>query len=79
MKSRDILLLVVVGFFSGVVSIIASNFIFTSASNRDMTAEVVDPISSEFQRPDPNFFNQDSINPTQLIEIGGSDERRQPF
>lgn len=77
MKSKDIGLIAIIAIFSAVISIIASNFLIPS-SDKSQTVEVVGPISSEFQRPPKEYFNQDSINPTQEIKIG-EDENSNPF
>ena len=78
MKQKDITLIIVAGFLSAVLSIIFSNLFITSSSNRDQTAEVVEPVSSEFIRPPSAYFNSESINPTQLIEIS-PDAAGNPF
>jgi hypothetical protein len=78
MKQKDIALIIVVMFFSGIVSLLVSNLFFASDSERSLTAEVVEPIDSSFQHPDAAFFNERSINPTQLIKIGDS-SNKQPF
>lgn len=78
MKQKDIALIVVVIIFAGIVSLIISNFFFTPDSNKNLTAEIVEPITSEFQPPDNSVFNNDAINPTKLIEIGNSNNN-QPF
>jgi hypothetical protein len=77
MKSKDIGLIVVIALISAVLSIVVSNFIIPS-SDREQTVETVGPINSEFQRPPEAYFNSESINPTQEIEIG-QDENNNPF
>jgi ABC-type cobalt transport system substrate-binding protein len=78
MKQKDVALIILVIFFSVVISFFVSKLIFTSASQRSLTAEVVEPIDPNFQQPDNAFFNPKSINPTQLIKIGDS-KNNQPF
>ncbi len=78
MKQKDIVLIVIVIVFAGIVSIVVSNFFFTPDNTKNLTAEVVDPITSDFQQPDERVFNNKAINPTQLIEIGDS-KNNQPF
>lgn len=70
MKQQDIAMIIVVIFFSVILSIFATNTFFTPDKDKKMTVETVTPISSEFTQPDPDVFNQDAINPTQLIQIG---------
>lgn len=70
MKQKDIALFVAVGLFSAVFSVLMSNFFFTPKNEKVQKAEVVEPISTQFVRPNPKFFNKDSINPTKRIQIG---------
>jgi hypothetical protein len=70
MKTKDIPLLLVIGFISAVLSVlISSNFIATEET-RSQEVEVVQPIVADFPEPDEAFFNKDSVNSTQLIKIG---------
>ena len=78
MKQKDIALIIIVVFFSAVVSILVSKIFFTSSSQRSLTAEIVEPIDPSFNQPDSAFFNERAINPTQLIKIG-DDTNSQPF
>lgn len=70
MKQKDILLIVVVVFFSGTFSLFISNVLISSPSNRQEKVEVVEPIEAAFNTPDNKFFNKDAVNPTKLIKIG---------
>ena len=70
MKHKDIALLVVVAFLAGVISLVLTRAIFVTENSRNMTAEIVEPISSQFSEPDKSVFNERAINPTQLIQIG---------
>ena len=72
MKQKDIALIIVIVFVSGVISFLASRWIFARPADRKKTAEVVDVITSEFPTPDSKYFNKDSIDPTQLIQIDGN-------
>lgn len=77
MKKKDIGILVIIAVVSAVLSIALSNYLIPSA-DRTQEVETVEPISAEFQRPPAEYFNQDSINPTQEISIG-QDENSKPF
>lgn len=72
MKRKDISLIVVVAIVSAVISLLVTNMLFGS-NKRNLTAETVEPISSEFKTPDKTVFNEQAINPTQLIQIGEND------
>jgi Flp pilus assembly protein CpaB len=72
MKQKDIALILVIVAVSGVVSFLASQWIFARPADRKQKAEVVDVITSDFPLPNTKYFNDKSIDPTQLIEIGNS-------
>jgi len=72
MKQKDIALILVLVFVSGVVSFLLSGWIFARPADRQQKAEIVDVITSDFSQPDTKFFNSNSIDPTQLIQIGNS-------
>lgn len=70
MKQKDIAMIIVVVFVSGVLSFFISRLFFAAPKDRQQKVEVVDVITSDFPTPDKKYFNKDSINPTQLIHIG---------
>lgn len=70
MKQKDIALIIVVIFFSAVLSFVISNIFISSPKNRQEKVEVVGKISTEFPEPDKQFFNSNSVNPTFIIQIG---------
>lgn len=78
MQRKDILTLVVIGVVAGIISLAVSKVFFASSKSRNLTAETVQPISSDFQEPDKEVFNSQAIDPTQLIKIGDTNNP-QPF
>ena len=70
MKQKDIVLIIVVVFFAAVVSLLLTKAVFVTDKDRNVSVEEIDPISSEFKQPDTAVFNNNAINPTQLIQIG---------
>lgn len=70
MKAKDIALIAAVALFAAVVSLLLTRTIFVTNDKREITAEVVEPINSEFKVPDGGVFNDNAVNPTQLIQIG---------
>ncbi|HEX5744180.1 MAG TPA: hypothetical protein VFX84_01895 [Candidatus Saccharimonadales bacterium] len=70
MKQKDIALIIVIVFFSAVVSLFISKSIFASPENRQQEVEVVQPITADFPEPDPDYFNDKAFDPTQQINIG---------
>ena len=78
MKQKDIALIIVVVFISGILSLLLSNKLIVSPKNRQEKVEVVAPITAELSKPDSKYFNTESIDPTQIIRIGESNNN-QPF
>jgi len=78
MKQKDIVLIIIIGFVSAVVSFIVSGHIFVTPANRQQQVEVVGAIRSDFEQPNSKYFNSKSIDPTQLVTIGNNDNQN-PF
>lgn len=78
MKQKDITLVLVVGIASAIFALVISNIVFSSPKKRTQQAEIVDVISPEFKVPDKTYFNNDSIDPTQIIRIGDN-TNQSPF
>ena len=76
MKQKDIITLMVVAFFSLVLSIVVSNLIFSKTSNLTQQVDIVPVISTKFSIPNAKFFNNNSIDPTQIINIGPSNNQQ---
>ena len=72
MKQKDIALIVVIVFVSGVMALVLSNMFFSSKEDKEQKAEVVDVITADFPAPPSKYFNSNSVDPTQLIQIGES-------
>jgi hypothetical protein len=71
MKQKDYALIAILVIVSGTASLLVSRILF-NASKHQLKAEVVDVITSDFISPPKKYFNAESINPTQSIQIGGS-------
>lgn len=69
MKQKDIALVMMVVVFSAIVSFIVSNVLLGGTSHVSQV-ETVQAINSDFDLPGDEFFNQDALNPTKLIQIG---------
>ena len=70
MKRQDIALIIVVAFIGGIISIFASKAIFAPPKNRHQEVQVVQPITADFPQPSKQFFNTNSIDPTENVTIG---------
>lgn len=69
LKQKDLALIIVIAFLSMMLSIFLSKALISGPKNKDVKVEVVEPISADFPEPDKRFFNEESVNPTQLIRI----------
>lgn len=69
MKQKDIAVIVVIVFMSAIFSFVITSALF-GGKKVAQSAEVVQPISSNFPPPDKHYFNKDAYDPTQLITIG---------
>ena len=69
MKQKDYLIIAVVVIISIVISVIISNKLFSIPANRQQTIQAVGVINTDFKDPDAQYFNKDSIDPSQLIPI----------
>lgn len=78
MKKNDLGIMIAVAVFAVIFSLVLSTLLFTPKSTKGLKAQKIDKIQSAFQKPDKRYFNGESINPTQLIQIGDS-PNAQPF
>lgn len=78
MKQKDIALIIIIVFISAIISIFVSKALIVPQKNRQQKVEVVGAITSDFPTPDNKYFNQSSVDPTQLIIIGNN-SNPQPF
>jgi len=78
MKQKDIVLIAIIVIFSAVISLFVSKALFAPPKNRQQQVEVVQPISSDFPKPDTRFFNNKAFDPTRQITIG-QNANPQPF
>lgn len=78
MKQKDIAIIIVVVFVSGVLSYFISSALFASPESLETKVEVVEPITADFPEPDERYFNTNSVNPTLTITIGDG-QNQQPF
>jgi hypothetical protein len=70
MKQKDIALIIVIAVVSAVASFFISGKLFVTPTNRQQQVPLVDVIKPEFQKPSDKYFNDTSIDPTQLVQIG---------
>jgi hypothetical protein len=69
MKQNTVVSLIVIAFIAGIISLIASKYLIISSAQQQ-SAVVVPVITANFPTPSSVYFNSQSIDPTQLIQIG---------
>lgn len=69
-KQSDFAMIILVTAISLVVAYLVGGALISSPESRDTPVEIAIPISAEFGVPDPTIFNDNAINPTELIKIG---------
>lgn len=77
MKKNDFMVMIAVAVFAAIFSLVLSTLVFPKSS-KQLKAQKIDVVQSAFQNPDKKYFNPNSINPTQLIQIGDSPNNK-PF
>ncbi len=70
-KQSDVAMIILVTVISLVAAYLVSGALINSPDSRSTPVEIAVPISAEFPEPDIRIFNSNSINPTELIKIGG--------
>lgn len=78
MKQKDIALIIVIAAVSGIASFFISGKLFVTPSNRQQKVEVVDTINTTFEQPNSKYFNTQSNNPAETIQLG-SGNNANPF
>lgn len=72
MKQKDIIVVIVVAFVSGALSFFAANMLFGGDKTYTLKVPVVAEISSNFDTPNEQYFNKNSIDSSKTITIGDS-------
>lgn len=70
MKQKDLVLILFAIGLSAILSFFLSGLLVGDPESEPRSFEVVEPITSEFNAPEEEYFNQSSLNPTQLIRVG---------
>lgn len=77
-KQGDLASIILAATVSLVASFFISNALINKPENRSSKVEVVRKIDTEFTQPSDKIFNDNAIDPTELIQIGG-DKKDKPF
>lgn len=77
MKRTDVAMIVFIASMSMLISYFVANAILGDTQNEAVVVKTVDAITDEVNEPDTRIFNEDAVNPTVEVFIGGEGE--QPF
>lgn len=69
MKQQDLAIIILAGFISAGLAFGVTSMLFKPSAQK-ITVEKVEQIQSQFNEPDKKVFNEQAVNPTQLIQIG---------
>jgi hypothetical protein len=78
MKQKDILMIIAIAGVSTIFAFVVANLLISSPKNRQYKVQILDSISSSFPEADSRYFNKDSLDPTQQVQIGAGGNS-QPF
>jgi hypothetical protein len=83
MKQKDLIIVGAVAFVTALFCFILSNSLFGSPKKNPIKVPEVEKITSEFHNPQIDaqykvIFNNHALDPTQLIRIGGNNNK-EPF
>lgn len=79
MKPNDRNTIIVVTLISAFAAFFLAKLLIGNPADKQVKVEVVPVISAEFKRPvSGSIFNDQAVNPTQLIKIGESNNTK-PF
>jgi len=78
MNNKDLAMIIMVIFISGLLSFFVSHLIFAKPQDKIQKAEIVEKIDTNFNQPNNKYFNSNSINPTYQIQINNNNNN-QPF
>ena len=77
-KQNDIALIILITSIALVASWFVAGSIINSPDNRSQEVEIIRPISADFTIPPESVFNDNAINPTELIRLTGNNTQK-PF
>jgi hypothetical protein len=72
MKQKDIATILGIAGFATILAVVISNYLLAPPTDRKMEVKVLDSISGSFPTADKKYFNDQSVNSTQLVQIGGT-------
>lgn len=71
MKKSDFAMIILIASVSILTAYFVTRGIIGDIKSESATVQTIDPITSEVETPDKSVFNENAINPTVEIIIGG--------
>lgn len=78
MKQKDLAMIILIAGVSAILAFFVSKMFIASDQKLQSEVEVVEPITAEFATPSNKYFNDQSLNPTRLIQIE-ENQNQNPF
>ncbi len=75
MKRTDIAMIVFIASISMIFSYFIATTVLGDIQNEAVTVKTIDAITKDVNKPDERIFNEDAVNPTVEVYIGGEGER----
>lgn len=72
MKKTDIAMIILIASLSVLVAYFIAKAIVGDVGDQRETVQTVEAITTEVVEPDPDVFNEEAINPTVEVFIGGN-------
>ncbi|HUC95909.1 MAG TPA: hypothetical protein VMR76_03055 [Candidatus Saccharimonadia bacterium] len=72
MKKNDITFVVSVMIVGAIVAVATTSSLIVKPNSKNDQVETISVLKTSFQTPNSSYFNSQSIDPTQLITIGGN-------
>ena len=79
MKKNEIALLILIVSITAFGAFFVGKSIFGDRVSKPVEVSTADPISPTIEQPSAEIFNENAINPTVPIKIGGEGEGKTPF
>lgn len=78
MKKNEIALLVLIVSMTGLIAFFVGRSFFSGQASKPVSVDTIDLITPNLSEPSSEIFNENGINPTVPIKIGGGDGAK-PF
>ncbi len=77
MKKSDIAMIILIAILSVMTAFFVANSVpALKPSTKGETVKTIQKITSDVEKPDPNIFNKEHVNPTVETVIGGNTPTR---